>query len=216
MSKLIGPVHNGESGQVAGTVYYRQFGVQLARKVPTPTMIKPTELQMNQRYGRFKPAFEFAQQMKYAAKLIFQTQPANRTAFSEMCKQLFPGFTGTADVPLVNLSVCTLGNGDLPMINLLTCTETVPGTVVITWSTAISTPDEAADDVVNVMVSDVEGTVSRFVDTHAIRSAGTASFDRPMALLDTESRVSSLFLLSANANKKSPFMVQDPVGILAG
>ena len=214
MSKIVGPVHHGESGQIAGTVYYRQFGKQLSRSVPKPTTIPPTELQLNQRYGRFAPLTAFARQMKYAAKLMYQVQPANRTAFSQMVKQLSPAFTGTMDSPAVNLELSILGNGDLPIVPLTTCSETVPGTVVIAWRTSMSSPDEDATDKVSVMISTDNGKTSSFFDTGVVRSVGTASIIISSVFKENDSHCSSLFLLSTVNGKKSPFRAADPLGII--
>jgi len=214
MSKLIGPDHNGESGQIAGKVFYRQFGQQLARKVPSPTSAPPTENQKDQRYGRFRPAFKFSQQMKYAAKNIFEVQPQTRTAFSEMTKQIFPAFTGTYEATVVDLSRVTLGNGRLPIVMLKTCTELVPGTVIISWTDELSTPDETADDLVTVMLSDDDGLRSSFIATGVKRSVMTATFARPQWSLGFDCHVSSLFIIGVDGVFKSPFQAADPFGAL--
>lgn len=214
MSKIVGPVHHGESGQIAGTVYYRQFGKQLSRSVPKPTTIPPTQLQLDQRYGRFAPLTAFARQMKYAAKNIFQVQPANRTAFSQMVHQLSPAFTGVEGATVINLGHSILGNGDLPMVPLTACSETVPGTVVITWNTSMSSPDEDASDKVTVMISTDNGKTSSFFDTGVARSVGTASIIIPAVFKENDSHCSSLFLYSSINLKKSPFRAADPLGII--
>ena len=215
MSKLIGPDHNGESGQIAGKVFYRQFGQQLARKVPTPTTKPPVKSQLDQRYGRFAPAFAFSKQMKYIAKELFEVQPSSRTAFSTMTKQVFPAFQGTQEAHTCDLTKAYLGNGSLPAIPLLSCSETVPGTVNIGWSPATSTPNETGNDTVTVMISDDDGTRSSFVVTTVKRSIGTASFARPAWSMPSPCHVSGIFFRGVDGIFRSTFRAADPTGDLA-
>jgi hypothetical protein len=214
MSKFKGPNHYGESGQIAGTIYYKQFGQQLARSVPgLDFKDKNSTLQRNQRYARFAPCIEFASGIRWVAKAIYETQPASRTAFSQMIKQLMLGFGGTEIAPQVDFKKVTLGSGQIPILPLLTCIGTNHDTITVTWSTELNVPSELATDSFQFMIS-APGNLKAVVSENVARSVGTLVITVPFYFQNEEVAISTPVITSDDGSMKSPFTLCDAQGLV--
>jgi len=178
-------------GKLGAMVGYVVAGQQLAREYVKHVNDKDSLAQKNVRYGKFKPAIEFAALIKYFKRDLFPTAPSGKTRYSELLRQLFPAFGGTLAVPTVDLTLATLGNGGIPMTPFLTCVKKTTSQVTVTWDPDPVVPSEKPDDVLSVFLTSEDYKLVIVSTSTGIRSAGTLDVDVPTPMVGKKVRVST-------------------------
>ena len=214
MAILKNPQTDGASGHIGEVIYFSRYGKQLTRRFPKKYHDLNSDAQQDIRYAKFKPLMEYSRKVKFYVKMIYQTQPRGKSAFSFFMHQCKDVFGGTVNSPTVDFTQALVGSGDLPQCFATAITPGLHSAFTITWDPAAVGPYPQPTDLCLVVINMADGSEVILKNTGVARSVGTATVSIPGSFTGVQIVVSDPFFMSVDGKMKGPTQLGSALGAI--